>query len=351
MKTRITELFGIKHPVMLAGMSGISIPKLVAAVCNAGGLGILAIAPYTPDEARKAIRETKSLTNKPFGINQILVSPRAKANIDVAIEEKVPVINYALGRPWFIDEVHKYGGKVIGTVALARHAVRAEQFGVDAISITGHEAAAHGGFATSLVLVPIIASSVKVPLITAGGFYDGRGLAAAIALGADAISMGTRFAATKESILNEHWKQLIVKSTEQDTVYLDLGDPANNSRVYRNKKAEAARKGGFPLASAIGGAMETKRMLGLSWWELVSAGMKTSKSEEGMSMREQMRYAAANARSKKVIVDGDENAGLLPLGQVIGGIKDIPTCQELLDRLVAEAEKASTVLQHKVSAK
>jgi len=149
---------------MLAGMSWITEPKLISAVSNAGGLGILATGPLSPDEARKQIREIRQLTDKPFGINQPLGSPRAQANITVAIEEKVPVINYALGRPWFIDQVHEYGGKVIGTVAMVRHAVRAEQLGCDVLSVTGYEAAAHGADATSLVLIPLVASAVKVPL-------------------------------------------------------------------------------------------------------------------------------------------------------------------------------------------
>ena len=118
MKTRITERFGIKHPIVLAGMNWITEPKIVSSVSNSGGLGILAIAHLTPEEARKQIREIKELTDKPFGINQILVSPTAKENIEVAIEEKVPVLNYSLGKPGFIERVHEYGGKVIGTVAL-----------------------------------------------------------------------------------------------------------------------------------------------------------------------------------------------------------------------------------------
>ena len=339
MKTRITELFRIKHPIVMAGMAGITNPDLVATVCNAGGLGILAITGWTPEEAREAIREIKTLTDKPFAINQLLVSPRARANIAVTIEEKVPIVNYSLGRPWFIDQVHEYGGKVIGTVALARHAVRSEQLGVDGIITTGHEAAAHGHEATSLVLVPVVASQVKIPVIAAGGFYDGRGLAAALMLGADAISMGTRFAMTKESRLHEHWKQWILKATEQDTIYLDFGDPVANTRMLRTKKAEGMRRRRSPELSGLAGVLETKRMLKLSWWELIRAGFNTRKTEEGMTLRQQYRYAASSARSHKVMFEGDENAGALPAGQVVGGIDDLPSCQELVERIVAEAEE------------
>lgn len=342
MKTRITELFGIKHPVMLAGMNWLTYPEFVAAVSNAGGLGNLAISSHTPDELRRDIRKIRELTKKPFAVNQILISPTARENLAVVIDEKAPIVNYTLGRPPDIEPlvkaVHGYGGKVMATVALARHAVRAEQLGVDAINITGHEAAAHGGYATTLVLIPLVASSVKIPITAAGGFFDGRGLAAALALGADGITMGTRFAMTKECRLHEHWQQIIIKATEQDTVYVDVGDPAINARVLKNKKAEAAMKKRFPLIEAMSGALETKRLLKLSWWELIRSSLSTRKGEGGMGIQEQLRYAADTARAKEVMFGGDENAGTLPIGQVIGGIRDISTCRELIERIVAQAE-------------
>ncbi len=344
MKTRMTELFGIKHPIMLAGMNWLTQPKIVSAVCNAGGLGNLAISSHTPEDLRSDIRKIRELTdNKPFAINQILLSPTAKANLAVVIEEKVPIVNYTLGRPPdivpLIEAVHNYGGKVMATVALVKHAARAEQLGVDIVNITGHEAAAHGGFATSMVLIPMVASTVKVPIIAAGGFYDGRGLAAALALGASGVTMGTRFAVTQECPLSEHWKQKILQSTEQDTVYMDVGDPAVNARVYRNKRAEDAMKKKFPVVESLTGAIEIKRLLNISWWELIRSGLSTRKGEGGMGMWQQLRYAAGPARVKKVMFEGDENAGTFAIGQVIGGITDIPTCQELIERVVAEAEK------------
>jgi len=343
MKTRMTELFGIEHPIMLAGMNWLTQPKIVAAVCNAGGLGNLAISSHTPEELRSDIRKIRELTDKPFAVNQILLSPTASANLAVVIEEKVPIVNYTLGRPPaivpLVEAVHGYGGKVMATVALARHAVRAEQLGVDAINVTGHEAAAHGGFATTLVLIPLVASSVKVPITAAGGFCDGRGLAAALVLGADGITMGTRFAMTKESPLHEHWQQVIIKATEQDTIYMDVGDPAVNARVLRTKKAEAEMRRRFPLFSDMAGVLETRRLLKLSWWELIRSGLSTRQGEGGMGMREQLRYGASAARAEKVLFGGDEKAGTLAIGQIIGGISDVPTCQELIERVAAEAEK------------
>lgn len=354
MKTRMTELFGIKHPIMLAGMNWLTTPKIVAAVSNAGGLGNLAISSHTPEELRSDIREIKGLTDRPFAINQILLSPTARANLAVVIDEEVPVVNYTLGRPPeiapLVEAVHSYGGKVMATVALARHAVRAGQLGVDAINITGHEAAAHGGYATSLVLIPLVARSVEVPITAAGGFYDGRGLAAALTLGAHGVTMGTRFAMTKECPLHEHWQQTILRATEQDTLYMDVGDPAVNARVLKTKKAEAEMSKRFPLVSATAGILDTKRLLKLSWWELIRSAFSTSKGEGGMGMREQIRYAASTARAKQVMFDGDENAGTLPIGQVIGGIDDVPTVAELVERIIAEAEEALEATRQQIYA-
>ena len=336
-KTRITELFAIKHPIMLAGMNWITEPKIVAAVCNAGGLGVLAIAHLTAEEARRDIGEIRTLTDKPFGINQALLLPNAKENIEVAIEEKVPIINYGLGRPWFVEQVHAYGGKVMASVALARHAVRAEQLGVDIIVIIGHEAASHGADGTSLVLVPIVASQVKVPVIAAGGFYDGRGLAAALALGAEAVSMGTRFMVTKESIVHENFKKLCMQASEQDTLYSDVFD-GMPSRVLKTKIAEEMMKRGFPLFEGMSSALEIKRMLGLSTWGLIRASLGMMKGEERLSLLQQARQAAGAVRLEKAIYQGDEKEGLMYVGQNCGGIRDVLTCKELIELTVAEAE-------------
>jgi len=338
-KTRFTEMLGIKHPIMLAGMNWITTPKLVAAVCNTGGLGIFATAACTPEETRRNIREIRKLTDKPFGINQILIGPGAKENIAVSIEEKVPVINYSLGKPWFIDQVHAYGGKVMGTIAIARHAVRAVQLGCDMIVITGHEAAAHGDAATSMVLIPLVASQIKVPLIAAGGFYDGRGLAAALVLGADAISMGTRFILTQESDVHDNFKQLCLKATEQDTVYGDVFDGLPG-RALKSPGAEAMMKGGFPLLQSVSSALEVKRILKLSFLKFIALSWSMAKSDEGKNLLIQARSANGAIHHLKAINDGDLKEGFLFAGQSVGGINDIPTSKELIERIVQEAEKS-----------
>ena len=337
MKTRITELCGIKYPIILAGMTYITGPEMVAAVSNAGGLGILAIGQFSPKETRAAIRKIRSLTDKPFGINSALIFPMAKKNVDVAIEEKVPVINYALGRPWFIDTVHEYGGKSVVTVSTVRHALRGEQLGADALIVTGHEAAAHGGNVTSLVLIPQVVSQAKVPAIAAGGFSDGKGLAAALLLGAEAISMGTRFMLTKESPLNEYFKQAILKSSEEDTLYSTQFDGLP-CRVLKTKTAETVARRKAPLIELVTSTLKTRRILELSWGESLRSASKMRKG--GMSLWKLAFMSSGILRFREAILEGDERFGLMLAGQSCGSMTDLPSCQELIERTVVEAEQA-----------
>lgn len=347
MKTRMTELFGIKYPIMLAGMNWLTTPRLVAAVSNAGGLGVLAGAQYNPDTLRKAIQEIRSLTNKPFGVNLTLgvgSGPLAK----VVIEEKVPVFNYSLGRPPeiqpLIQAVHAYGGKVIGTIALVRHAQRSEQLGADALIITGYEAASHSGNVGALVLVPQVAEAVKVPTIGAGGYADGRGLAAALALGAEGISMGTRLACTKEAEVAEPVKQAWVKATEEDTV-IDPAFDGINCRVLRNKKAEELlQKKGMPIADAMSAGMLMKRELNMGWGQLLGTARRMKGQQAGIgggqrSLSSVMRFAVGARLFRTATVGGDPENGILMVGQTVGRIHDIPTVQEVIDRTVAQAQQ------------
>ena len=337
LRTKMTELFGIQHPIMLAGMNWITEPKLVSAVCNAGGLGILAIARCNPKETRENIKQVRDMTDKPFGINQFLIGPGAKENIAVAIEEKVPIINYSLGKPWFVNDVHAYGGKVMGTIAIAKHAAKAVQLGCDALVITGHEAAAHGAAATSMVLIPIVASMVKVPLIAAGGFYDGRGLAAALALGADGISMGSRFMLVKESMVHENFKKLCLEATEQDTLYSNVFD-GMDGRVLKTKEAEAMMKKGFPLIEAFKGALLVKKLMNLSFAKFLGVSIEMLRAEEGHPLWVLARQAVGNMKHLKALNEGDVQGGILFAGQCCGGIADIPSTKELIDRVITEAE-------------
>ena len=267
--TRITRLLGIKHPVILPGMSWISTPKLVAAVSNAGGLGILATGPLSPEETRKSIREIRSLTDKPFGIGATLLMPGGKENAEVALEEKVSVINFSLGKgDWIVKRAHEYGAKVIATVVNEKHAKSAEDSGVDALMVTGHEAAAHGGEVTSLVLVPCIASKVKIPVICAGGIGNGHGLLAILSLGGDGVAMGSRFATSVESPLAQTVKEEIVKRTENDTVYGKNFDGLY-ARIMKTEAGVQAMKKPLNPVQAIYEAFGAAKKVGLPLWKVM----------------------------------------------------------------------------------
>lgn len=338
MKTRVTELLGIKHPIILSGMNWATKPKLVAAVSNAGGLGILGAAAYTKGGLKEAIEEIKSLTDKPFGVNLTLFFHGVSDLIETVLEAKVPVINYALGRATeIIKASHDYGGKVIATIALVRHAVYAERDGADIINVTGYEAAAHGAEVGGLVLIPAMATQVKVPIIASGGFCDGRGLAAALVLGAEGIAMGTRFALTQESIAHERYKQACIKATVEDTIYDERFDGVL-CRVLKNKGAEAVLKRRLPLLKGASSALRMKRELKLSSWDALRAGLSMAKAQE-ITMQKLPVLAVGLSQMARGTEEGDEDTGLMLAGQDCGMINDIPTCAEVIERTVAEAEK------------
>lgn len=358
MKTRMTELFGIKYPIMLSGMNWLTTPKLAAAVSNAGGLGILAGSHYDTEGIKKAIKEIRELTDKPFGIN-LTLGMGTRALVPAVIEEKVPVVNYALGRPPeiqpLIQGVHAYGGKIIGTIALLRHALRSEQLGADMLVITGYEAASHSGNVGALVLVPTITSAVKIPCIGAGGYTDGKGLVAALALGAEGIAMGTRLAATKEAEVPQSIKDTWLKATEEDTV-IDPAFDGINCRVLRNKKAdEMMVKKGIPLVDTFSAAMFMKRELKLSYGDLIRNVRALRRQEIGLgsarrNMASVMRFAVGSRLFRKATIDGDAQEGLLMMGQGAGRVKDIPTVAELIERTVREAEQIMSTLKIKIGA-
>jgi enoyl-[acyl-carrier protein] reductase II len=343
MRTRMTELFEIEHPIMLAGMAFVSLPKIVAAVSNAGGLGMFNSVANTPDQMKDIIQEIKSLTDKPFGINVTLLFPNARENAEVAMKERVPILNYALGKgDWLIKAVHEYGGKVLATVATERHARRAELDGADAIIVTGLEAAAHGGEPTSLVLIPLIASQVKIPIIAAGGFCDGRGLAAALALGADGISMGTRFMLTQESPVHVMVKEVGVKATAEDTFRSDKVDGLPG-RYWKNKAAMERAEGKVSLTQAVSSGWRIKKMLNVPFFRLFMSGLKQR------GVQDLARQAVSVDSLKALHEPGDVNDIVMPLGQVAGRIDDIPTCQDLIEKTVAEAEWVIKRLREKVT--
>jgi enoyl-[acyl-carrier protein] reductase II len=334
MKTRITELFAVDHPIVLSGMSWISTPELVAAVAEAGGLGILATGVLDADQTRAAIHQTRRLTDRPFAANVTLYFPGNRANAKVLIEEQVPVVNYSLGKgDWIAEAVHAYGGRVVATVTTLKHARAAERDGADALIVTGHEAAGHGGQVTSLVLVPTIADAVSIPVIAAGGFADGRGLAAALALGADGVAMGTRLMNTLESPVHQNAKAVSVERSIADTVYTDRVDGLPGRYVDAAGSRRIMGRRLNPL-SALVRSREISKLLGLPWLKL-AAGIVFSGYRRSVQMA---RMAIGFDAFKKGCTDGDVDEGVLPLGQCTGLMEDTPTVAELIGRTVAEAE-------------
>ena len=345
MKTRITELFGIKYPILLSGMSWISVPRMVAAVSNAGGLGILATGPMDPSQTRKAIQEIRQLTDKPFGCNATLLMPGAAENAKVLLEEQVPVINFALGKgDWLVKDAHKYGGKVIATVVNARHAKRAQDYGADGVIATGNEAAAHGEALTSMVLIPSLVDAIHIPVIAAGGIADGRGLAAALALGAEGVALGTRLMTTQESPLHENFKKLSIEKDVTDTLYSTRVDGIW-CRVMKTDAAVKAIKKGLDLSAAFVNSQDIARQMKMPYLKLF-IGILAS----GLNNAYKMAFMANGFKAFKLATeDGDVEKGILPVGQVMGLIRDEPTVAELFERIVAEAKEVQQQLAAKMA--
>jgi enoyl-[acyl-carrier protein] reductase II len=306
---------------------------MVAAVSTAGGLGILATGPLDKEQTRQSIREIRKLTDKPFGANTSLMFPGAMETAKVLLEEKVPVINFALGKgDWLVREAHKYGGKVIATVVKEHHAKRAEEYGVDAVIATGYEAAAHGEAITSMILIPSLAEKLRIPIIAAGGFADGKGLAAALALGADGIAMGTRFMTTKESPLHENFKKLSLEKGVSDTLY-SKRIAGLFCRVMETETAHKAIRRGLDLPAAFFNAREIATMLHLPFFKLF-IGVLLS----GWKNARQLAYFANAGKAFRLATEnGDMVKGILPVGQVPGLMHDIPTVSALMERTVLEA--------------
>ena len=309
-ETRITELFGIRYPITQGGMMWISRAELVSAVSNAGGLGILTAFTFpTCQELAAEINRTRELTDRPFGVNITLLPTLRPVDIDgyinTVIDSGVKIVETAGRSPEpFMERLKAAGIKVIHKCTAVRFARTAERIGCDAVSIDGFECAGHPGEedVTSLVLIPLTADAVKIPVIASGGFGDGRGLVAALAMGAEAVNMGTRFMATKEAPGHAKVKELLMTTSERDTV-LVLRSFRNTMRALRNPTSEKVV-------------------------ELEKQGADIHQLESLISGRVGLKLLEA----------GDSDNGLLSVGQVVGLVHDIPTVKELVDRTIKEAE-------------
>lgn len=302
-----------------------------------GGVGILATGPLNANETRDAIRRIRQLTPNTFGIGCTLLMPGAAENAKVAIEEQVPLINISLGKAdWIADAVHDFGGTILATVTNAKHAAASLESGADALMATGHEAAAHGGDVTSLVLIPSLSQYFpEVPIVAAGGFATGNGLAAALSLGADGVAMGSRLATTQESPLAESMKNAIVESTESDTLYGSNFDgiPA---RVLKTPTAETLMARRPPAPVIVWRAFQAAQQMNIPLWKVIP-GLLTQWNK----MFAVAQFGAATNAIMAATVDGKMDGGVQFVGQSQGLINDIPTVEAMMHRIMQEAESAS----------
>lgn len=311
LKTRFTETFGVDYPIAQGGMQWVGKAQLVAAVANAGALGfVTALTQPSPEDLAKEIQRTRDLTDKPFGVNLTIlptINPPPYAEYRRAIiEGGVTIVETAGYKPQeHVDDFKANGVKVIHKCTAVRHALSAERMGVDAISIDGFECAGHPGEddIPGLILIPAAADKVKVPMLASGGFADGRGLVAALALGADGVNMGTRFCVTKEAQIADSFKQQMVENDERQTdlIFRTLH---NTARVMKNKVSQ----------------------------EVVSI------ERAGNAKFEDVQHLVAGKRGVAAMERGDTDDGIWSAGMVQGLIHDVPSVKELVDRIVAEAE-------------
>lgn len=313
MKTRITELFGIQHPIIQGGMHYVSFAELAAAVSNAGGLGIItALTQKTPSNLAKEIARCHEMTDKPFGVNLTFLPmihvPDYPGYIDAIINNGIKIVETAGRNPQeYIPKLKKAGVKVIHKCTSVRHALKAEKIGCDAVSVDGFECGGHPGEddLPNMVLLPRAAEALKIPFVASGGMADGRSLVAALSLGAAGINMGTRFIATKEAPVHENVKKAIVAASELDT-RLIMRTLRNTERVMNNSAVERL----LEKETAIGEKIKFEDII-----------------EEVTDVY------------PKVMMEGKIDAGAWSCGMVAGLIYDIPTCKELINRIMSEAEE------------
>ena len=311
-KTRITEMFGIDYPIIQGGLMWVARAELVSAVSNAGGIGFLtALTQPTPGELEHEIRRTREMTDKPFGVNLTFLpaftQPDYPGYIEVCIEQGIEFMETAGRSPeQYMEQMKAADMKVIHKCTSIRHALKAQKIGCDAVSIDGFECAGHPGEddVTTLILVPLCADALDIPVVASGGLGDARGLVASLALGADAMNMGTRFCATQEAPLHDNVKQALVGASERDTS-LVMRTLRNTERVLNNDTVTKVLE------------IEAK----------------------GNTKIEDIAPYVSGMAGKKMFEDGDMSSAVMSAGQIIGLIHDIPTVQELFDRIIGEAEQ------------
>lgn len=303
MKTRITELLGIEYPIIQGGMAWVAEYHLAAAVSNAGGLGIIGAASAPAEVIREQIQKTKELTDKPFGVNVMLMNPNADEVAKVIAEEGVKVVTTGAGNPAKYMEMWKAAGvKVIPVVASVAMAKLMERAGADAVVAEGMESGGHIGFTTTFALVPQVVDAVSIPVIAAGGIADGRGFAAARMLGAEAVQMGTRFCVATEAITHDNYKERIIKAKDIDSEVTGMshGHPVRQLRNNMTKEYLRLEKEGTPM--------------------------------------EELEYLTLGSL-RKAVMEGDTQNGTVMAGQIAGMVKKVQPCKEIIEEIMIEAKK------------
>ncbi len=350
MRTALTELVGVRHPVVQTGMGWVAGPRLVAATAQAGGLGILASATMTFDELVAAIDETRARTDQPFGVNLRADAADASDRVDLLIERGVRVASFALApKQEFIARLKSAGSVVIPSIGAAKHARKVADWGADAVIVQGGEGGGHTGGVATTLLLPSVLDAVDIPVIAAGGFFDGRGLAAALAYGAAGVAMGTRFLLTQESTVPEAVKRFYLEYGLDGTVVTTRVDGMPH-RVLRTELVDHLERSSraVGLYHAVRNAGRFQRMTKLRWRDMVREGLATKHGKE-QTWSQLVMAANTPMLLRAGLVEGDTHAGVLASGQVVGMLADLPSVSDLIEGIVAEAEaiigKLPTVLE------
>ncbi|MDO0915712.1 nitronate monooxygenase [Streptomyces sp. DT2A-34] len=341
METPLTRLVGVRHPLVQTGMGWVAGPRLVSATANAGALGILASATMTVDRLRAAIREVKSRTDAPFGVNLRADASDAGDRVRVVIDEGVRVASFALApSPELIAELKDAGVIVIPSIGARRHAEKVAAWGADAVIVQGGEGGGHTGEVATTVLLPQVVDAVDIPVVAAGGFFDGRGLVAALAYGAAGVAMGTRFLLTSDSTVPDAVKARYLAATVKDVTVTRAVDGLPH-RMLRTELVAALENSGRTkaLAHAIRRAAGFRKLSGLTWRQLIHDGLAM---RHGKDLTWSQVLLAANTPMllRSAMVDGRTDLGVMASGQVAGVIDDLPSCAELVERIMKEAQEA-----------
>jgi NAD(P)H-dependent flavin oxidoreductase YrpB (nitropropane dioxygenase family) len=343
--TRLTELFGIRYPIVQTGMGWVATPQLAAATLAAGGLGILAAATMSLDELRRAVKEVRERTDAPYGVNLRADQPDVVERVDLLVREGVRVASFAMApKQDLIKRLHDGGVLVMPSIGAKRHAEKVAAWGVDAVLVQGGEGGGHTGPVPTTLLLPQVVDTVDVPVVAAGGFFDGRGLVAALAYGASGVAMGTRFLLTADSPVPEVVKRHYLSKSVTDTVVTRQVDGVPH-RVLRSDLVDRLEAAGAVrrTSGALRSARAFKQMAGTSWRDLVREGRAMRRSQE-LSWSQVLMAANTPMLLRAAMVDGRDDLGVMAAGQVVGLIDDLPTCAELVRRVVDQAHELLAAL-------